>query len=229
MSLHSSSAIDTPPHRILLVEDHAIVREGIAAIFATFPSEFIVCGQADTSHLARELVTQAQPHLIVLDYFLGDGDDGARLIGELKRLRESVRILVLSLIDENDLAERALRAGAHGYLVKTQGTARLLDACRAVLAGGLYVTPELQARLLDRLSSENRQELSSCIQALTERELQILQFIGSNLPVESIAKRLGLSPRTILAHRENIKNKLGYDSADALGKFASGWVRNSRL
>jgi DNA-binding NarL/FixJ family response regulator len=219
---------DAPPYRVLLVEDHAIVREGIASILSAFPAEFIVAGQAATSRDAREKIGQLQPHLVIADYFLGDGDDGARLLGDFRQLAPSARILVLSLSEEDDLAERALRAGAHGYLVKSQGTVRLLDACRALLAGGLYISPELQARLLDRMSSPPRPaDAGSPLAALTERELQIYQLIGANLSLENIATRLGLSAKTIASHRENLKNKLGHATADALAASAAAWLRRS--
>jgi DNA-binding NarL/FixJ family response regulator len=218
---------DAPPYRVLLVEDHAIVREGIAAILSALPSEFFVCGQADTSRAARELATRLNPHLIVLDYFLGDGDDGARLIADLSRLCRHARLLVLSLTDEDDLAERALRAGAHGYLVKSQGATRFLAACRVVLGGGLYVSPELQARLLDQLGPSERPP-GGALQKLTDRELQIFQLLGANLSTDTIATRLGLSVKTVATHRENLKNKLGHGSTPALLGAARAWLQRDR-
>jgi DNA-binding NarL/FixJ family response regulator len=219
---------DAPPYRVLLVEDHAIVREGLASILSAYPAEFVVSGQAATSRDARDKVTRLQPHLIIADYFLGDGDDGARLLGDFRDLAPDARILVLSLSEEHDLAERALRAGAHGYVVKSQGTVRLLDACRALLAGGLYLSPELQARLLDRMDSTPPfVSTGSPLAALTERELQIYQLLGASLSLENIATRLGLSAKTIASHRENLKNKLGYSTADALAASAAAWLRRS--
>jgi len=218
---------DAPPFRVLLVEDHAIVREGLAAILSGYPAEFIVCGQAANSRTACELVAQTRPHLIILDYFLGDGEDGGRLIDELVKLCPKTRLLVLSLTDEDDLAERALRSGAHGYLVKSQGTDRLLDACRALLVGGLYMSPELQARLFDRLGSVPPAP-ESAYSSLTERELQVLQLLGTNLSPEVIASRLGISERTVASHRENLKNKLGHQTAQALTTAARNWLHQTR-
>jgi len=218
---------DAPPFRVLLVEDHAIVREGLAAILSGYPAEFAVCGQAATSRTARELAVQTHPHLIILDYFLGDGDDGTRLIDELVELCPNTRLLVLSLTEEDDLAERALRSGAHGYLVKSQGTDRLLEACRALLAGGLYLSLELQARLFDRLDTTYSKP-ESVFGTLTERELQIFSLLGTNLSSEAIASRLGISERTIASHRENLKNKLGHETAAELVKAARNWLRQSR-
>ena len=177
-----SPSTDAPPYRVLLVEDHSIVREGIAHILGTLPAEFTVCGQAADSRTARTLATENQPHLIILDYFLGDGDDGARLLADLRQLCRIARILVLSMTDEDDLAERALRAGAHGYIAKTQGTARLLDACRALLAGGLYVSRELQMRLLEHFGSAPQDAPSSSpLAVITERELQIFLLLATDL------------------------------------------------
>jgi DNA-binding NarL/FixJ family response regulator len=216
---------DAPPYRVLLVEDHAIVREGIAHILGTLPAEFVVCGQAADSRTARALAGEKQPHLVILDYFLGDGEDGARLLADLRQLCRTARILVLSITDEQDLAERALRAGAHGYIAKTQGATRLLDASRALLAGGLYISPELQVRLLDRLGSmPPGAPADSPLATLTERELQIFRLLAADLSLENIASRLGLSARTIGTHRENIKNKLGHQTAAQLAAAARRWL-----
>ncbi len=219
---------DAPPYRILLIEDHAIVREGLAAILAAYPAEFTVIGQAATSQAARDLATHTRPHLIITDFFLGDGGDGTRLLTDLTLLSPAARILVLSLSEETDLAERALRSGAHGYLAKHQGTERLLHAARALLQGGLYLTPELQARLFDRFEHNtlfpptNGPDVSK----LTEREHQIFQLLGTDLPLENIAQRLGISTRTIASHRENIRNKLNYQATSTLHDAARTWVKS---
>jgi DNA-binding NarL/FixJ family response regulator len=228
MSRKLKTPLNTPPYRVLLIEDHAIVREGLAAILSTYPTEFTVCAQAATSRAARELAAEHQPHLIILDYFLGDGDDGGRLLTDLALLCPQARRLVLSLSNEDDLAERAIRAGAHGYLVKTQGTERLLIACRAVLNGGFYVSPELQARLLDQIGSP-LQPPASPYTNLTDRELQIFNLLGASLSLEVIAERLGVSPKTIASHRENLKNKLGHDTASGLADAARKWLQQSRV
>jgi len=226
MSRNFKLPTDAPPYRVLLVEDHVIVREGLAAILSAYPLEFSVCAQAATSRAARELAAQRQPHLIILDFFLGDGDDGTRLLTDLSQLCPTSRRLVLSLSNEDDLAERAIRAGAHGYLVKSQGTERLLIACRAVINGGLYLSPELQARLLDRIGS-TLPPPASRYSNLTDRELQIFHLLGANLSVEAIAGRLGISAKTIASHRENLKNKLGHETTTELVEAARNWLHVS--
>jgi DNA-binding NarL/FixJ family response regulator len=211
--------------RILIVDDHPVVREGLAMQIATQP-DLEVCGEADDVPGALALLGSARPDLAIVDILLKKGN-GIDLIGRIRERFPSVRILVWSMYAENHYAERALRAGAHGYLHKGRATSHLLDAIRAVLSGKVYVSEELADSLLHRVVGGSGVERSP-IERLSNRELQAFEAIGQGQTTEKIAALMNVSPKTVETYRARIKDKLGLNNVTELVQRAAQWVLESK-
>lgn len=218
----TSSPSGTPgraPARILLVDDHPIVRQGLGLLIKGAP-DLMVCGEAEDADAAVKAVADLQPDLAVVDLSLKDRS-GLDLIKDLVRLHPGLPILVLSMHDESLQAKRVLRAGAKGYIMKQEASDRVLDAIRTVLAGGVYLSPQMSSILLEQLVGPRAASASAApLERLTDREIEVLSLIGKGLSSREIAARLGLSIKTIEAHRENIKDKLDLKNAVGLLRFA---------
>jgi DNA-binding NarL/FixJ family response regulator len=200
--------------RILIVDDHPIVRMGVRAMLEQTPG-FEVCGEAGSTAEALSLLS-ADPDVILLDLMLG-GRGGADFVAMCLRACPRTRVLVLSQHDEALYAERVLKAGAHGYLMKGEAMEDLVDALKTVLRGDIAVSARMKARLLARQFRGRSDERYSM---LSNREMQIFLLIGAGRSTGAIASELCLSPKTVGAHRENIKAKLGLDSAAELEREA---------
>lgn len=216
--------MDASTARILIVDDHPMMRRGVADLLADEP-DLTVCSEAGDAEEALRLFAEHRPDLVIVDLAL-PGEGGLRLIQRLKALNSRVKLLVLSMHDEVLYAERALRAGAGGYVKKSAHSDELLDAIRRVLKGSMYVSQELNERIVARMTGEHAAQKSG-IEALTTRELEILELIGQGLRTGEIAARLLLSVKTVERHRENIKAKLGLKSASELIRFAMNWAYGS--
>jgi len=207
--------------RILIVDDHPMVREGLTLRISTQP-DLKVCGEAATEAEALALVCELNPDLVLIDISLKSGN-GIELVKQIKSRYPDVRMLVISGFQESLYAERALRAGALGYLNKQESNDKILNAIRTVLGGHPYVSDEMAQKLLHQaLSGVPTQE--DRIQHLTDRELQIFRMIGEGLTTGAIADRLFLSTHTIDTHRENMKRKLRLKNAGELNCSAVKWV-----
>lgn len=204
-----------------VAEDHPVMREGLAALLAG-EGGFTVVGSAASARDTRTLVERTAPQVLVMDLMLAE-DDGLALIKDLAALAPALRIVVFSLHPEDIYAERCLRAGAHGYVMKREPVATLFRAVRDVAAGGFAVSPRVAAAVLGAFTGHPRQPTSGESQ-LTDRELQVFRLVGLALPTRTIAEKLGVSVKTVEAHRENIKNKLGLDSGAALTARAAHWI-----
>lgn len=213
----------TKSARILVVEDHAVVREGFVALINR-ESDLEVCGEADGASEALALIPTTKPDLVVLDLILRSGD-GMDLLRSLKERYPHLPSLVISMQDEEIYAERALRAGAKGYLMKHSAADEFLDAIRAVLAGEIYISRKMNIRMLHRMASGDTAPGDNLLHALSDRELQIYQMIGAGMSNRDIAPRLGISSKTVETHRENIKHKLGLKDGVALVQSATDWLR----
>jgi DNA-binding NarL/FixJ family response regulator len=209
---------------VAVAEDHPVMREGLAALLAG-EGGFTVVGSAGSARDTRALVARASPHVLVMDLMLAE-DDGLALIKDLAAVAPALRLVVFSLHPEDIYAERCLRAGAHGYVMKREPVATLFRAIREVAAGGISVSPRVSAAVLGALAGHARKPAGTEAQ-LTDRELQIFRLVGLALPTRTIAEKLGISVKTVEAHRENIKNKLGLDTAAALTARAAHWVNQS--
>jgi DNA-binding NarL/FixJ family response regulator len=213
-------------HRILLVDDHPLFRQGLAQLLALEP-DLAVCGQAeDTAQAVRTVETQ-RPDLVIVDISL-NGGDGIELVKDLKATHPKLPTLVVSMHDEVLYAERALRAGALGYVMKRAGTGEVLEAIRHALVGEVYVSPDMKNRLLLRLAGLPTPEMSPLAQ-LSDRELEVYRLTGDGLNLRQIAKQLKISTSTVESHRARIKEKLGLSTAAELVRHALQWSnRESR-
>lgn len=212
------------PWRILVVDDHPLVRAGLAALINAEP-DMAICAEAAGQGEALQHLRECQPDLAVVDISLSEGS-GFGLIRHLKASGLPVRVLVLSMHDESLYAERALRAGAMGYINKQEAAEHVVEAIRKVLTGKVYLSERVTDRILLGLtqSQDSVQEETSHLSGLSNRELEVFWLIGEGVGASDIAKRLHLSVKTVETHRDKLKKKLGLDSASALNRFAMQWV-----
>ncbi|MGI8437227.1 MAG: response regulator [Chthoniobacterales bacterium] len=208
--------------QVLLVDDHAVVREGLAQLLEGEP-DLAVCGEAASAEQALDVAAKARPDLAIVDISLG-GANGLELIKNLKALQPALHILVLSMHDESHFAERALRAGANGYVMKREARTQIMDAVRAVSAGQLFVSERIRAGMLHQYLHGPRKGESSPISRLSDRELEVLTLLGRGSSSKEIAARLHLSQKTVDSHRTHLKEKLNLGGASELVRFAFEWV-----
>lgn len=215
----------SPKARVLIVEDHPIFREGLVQLINR-QRDLAVCAEATDAREALAAAEQHRPDTILLDLTL-KGIGGLELLKELRFLHPKLPILVLTMSDESLYAERALRAGASGYLMKQQASSDVIAAIRAVLAGEMHMSRALEIALMRKAIAALELTASGAIGALSDRELQIFEIIGAGVPTRDIALRLGISIKTIETHRENIKRKLDLSSGSELLTRAQKWVRGA--
>ena len=205
---------------ILIIDDHPLYRQGLRRFIEAQP-DLLCCGEADSSQTALEVAVECAPDLVILDLCLRR-EDGLEVMKKLLDRCPNVRVLVLSQKDESANAEPALRAGALGYIMKEEATEELLTAVRAVLNGDMYVSRRLAAVILKKfLRGTNGDGISD---KLSDRELQVFQFLGTGLTTREIAAQLHLSVKTVETHRENIKHKLALTDASSLLRAAQRWL-----
>jgi DNA-binding NarL/FixJ family response regulator len=217
-----NTAHEIATHRILIVDDHPIVRRGLAQIINDQP-DLEVCGQAESQAEALKLLVETEPELIIVDVSLKDGS-GIELIKQIKSRLPDAKMLVSSMHDESLFAERALRAGAMGYIDKQEATERTVEAIRHVLGGRVYLSSRMADRMLHRIVAGEAEPDRSPIESLSDRELEVFELIGQGLMTRQIAKKLHLSHKTIETYRENIKQKLNLKSGAELTRHALQWV-----
>jgi len=207
--------------RILMVDDHPIVREGMALLLNA-QADLHICCEAGNAEEAVAAVAKCDPALAIVDITLL-GESGLDLIKLLRRRYPNVAILAMSLHDESIFAERALRAGAKGYLMKHEATANILLAVRMVLSGGIYLSAAMHRRLAQKLASPGDSPASP-IAGLSEREFEILHLLGLGFGTRQISEKLNRSIKTIEAHRAGLKEKLQLKSGADLVRFAAKWL-----
>ncbi|CAM3307582.1 response regulator transcription factor [Rhodothermus bifroesti] len=211
--------------RILIVDDHPLVRKGLALTLEAEP-DLEVCAQAASAEEALGLLDKVQPDLAIVDISL-PGMSGLELIKHLQAWKQHLPVLVISRHDEALYAERAIRAGARGYVMKVEAVEVIVKAVRRVLAGGLYVSEELSERLLLSMTGHRRAlETRSPVELLSDRELEVFELTGRGLTTREIAERLHLSVKTVESYRARIKAKLGLRTAAELMQHAVQWVEN---
>jgi DNA-binding NarL/FixJ family response regulator len=209
--------------RVLIVDDHPIVREGLAVRIAGQP-DLEVCGAAGDVPGALALVDAVRPDVAVVDISLKDGS-GIDLIKRIKARSAPVAVVVWSMHPEGLYAERALRAGALGYVNKARDTEEILRAIRTVLAGKLHLSDELSEQLVSRLVGRGERDANgSPVETLSDRELEAFELIGRGLATEEIARSMHVSPKTVETYRARIKQKLGLHRAAELVQHATQWV-----
>lgn len=208
----------TRKRTILLIDDHPIVRQGLSQLINQEP-DLHVTAEAASAREALEALEKAVPDIAIVDVSLDDRS-GIELIKDLRSREPNLPILALSMHDESLYAERALRAGAKGYIMKQEATEQVMTAIRKVLDNQIYVSDRMAARLLDQFVSAKPGEEDSPLGRLSDRELEIFSMIGRGLGTREIANKLFLSIKTVEAHREHIKEKLKLKSGTELMRMA---------
>jgi DNA-binding NarL/FixJ family response regulator len=213
--------------RVLIVDDHAVLREGLATQIDREP-DLEVCGEAVNASEAVAAVESLAPDLVLADINL-PGRNGLELIRDIHTLRPGLPVLVLSMHDETLFAELALRAGGRGYISKQRDGRELIGAIRRVLGGQIYLSDEISTRLLGSLTGKaQKPKTVSPVDLLTDRELEVFTLIGQAKETKEIARQLGMSGKTVEAHRAAIKRKLALKTGPELTRHAVLWVEAVR-
>jgi len=207
--------------RLLIVDDHPMMRTGLAQLIGNEP-DLKVVGEADDARQALALVEKNNFDLALLDISLPD-KNGLELIKDLRAVRPGLMILVVSMHDEMIYAERVLRAGGRGYIMKQEGGEKFLRAIRQVLSGQIYVSEKMSSRILEIFSGRPTEAVGSPVQKLSDREFEVFQLIGQGIGTRDIAEQLHLSVKTVEVHRANIKKKLSLKTAPDLVRQAVRW------
>jgi DNA-binding NarL/FixJ family response regulator len=216
-----------PKTRLLILDDHPMMREGLAQLINN-EADLTVCGEAGTGTECVELVGKLKPDLLLADISLPD-KSGIEVIKDSLALHPDVPVLVISMHDETLYAERILRAGARGYIMKQEGGQKLMAAIRKVLSGEIYVSDKISAKILESFSGRSEQVSHRPMESLSDREFEVLQLLGQGKGTSEIAKLLNLSAKTVEAHRANIKRKLELKTGPELVRYAVRWVETQKV
>jgi DNA-binding NarL/FixJ family response regulator len=211
--------------RVFLVDDHPIVRRGFQLLLGLEP-DLMVCGEADSGPAALQKILALKPDVAIVDLSL-KASSGLDLIKQLRAQSLPIKLLVFTMREEGIYAERALRAGADGYITKEEGAEKAIAAIRLLMQGKRYVSDKLAGKMMDRLAG-NGEDGEAAIDSLSDRELEVLELIGNGLGSREIAEKLHLSIKTIESHREHIKTKLGLARATELVNYAFTWSQGER-
>ena len=211
-----------PALNILLVEDHPLMREGIASQIES-ESDLVVCGEAEDANEALQMIEQLHPDLVVVDISLRSGH-GIDLVRRVHESNPKLKMLVNSMYEEEVYAERALQAGAMGYISKQAARGSLVPAIRTLLSGRTYLSPDMTDRILKSRVGGKLQVGKSPVESLSNRELEVLTLIGQGKTTGLIAKQLHLSVHTIDTYREKLKIKLHLANSAQLNRYAAQWV-----
>ena len=209
--------------KVLLVDDHPVVRHGLRGLINS-SGDMEVVGDASSSTEALQALDTANPDLVVVDLSLDEGS-GIELIKQIKSRKPAIKMLVHSMHDERLFAERALRAGAMGYLNKQDSAEQIVDALRQIMRGRVYLSTAMANLVLNRVVRGKEEEAdASPVSRLSDRELEVFTLMGRGLTTRQIAKKLHLSPKTIETHREHIKDKLNISNNNQLVRHSVQWV-----
>ena len=213
--------------KILIVDDHPIVRDGLVRLInKKAEKDLMICGEADNAADALKTIAKIRPDLVMVDISLRGGD-GIELTKSIRYQNSKLPILVLSMHDELLYAERALRAGANGYIMKNEPSEDLLQAIRKVLSGGVYISENVSSEIVHKLKRDGPGSLSSPVASLSDRELEVFNLLGRGRTTRQVADELFISMKTVETHLSRIKVKLDLDSYNELVVHAALWV-NSR-
>ncbi|MGA1823730.1 MAG: response regulator transcription factor [bacterium] len=213
--------------RILIVDDHPIMRQGLAQLINQ-DMKLAVCGEAEDANQALDIIHDTNPQMVIVDISL-KGPSGIELIKNIKVRYPSLPVLVLSMHDESLYAERAFRAGARGYIMKEEGTEKVMMAIHQILGGALYMSNKIGSKLLHKFFDTRIAKSDSPIEFLSDRELEVFRLLGRGLGTRKVAEELNLSIKTIETYRAHIKNKLKLKNASELIQNAVQWVQSENL
>lgn len=209
---------------VFIVEDHPITQAGFAALINREPDLF-VCGATDNAAAALTQIEKLKPAIVISDFTLR-ASNGIELLKNVVAVCPDVPMLVMSMHDENLFAERAMRAGARGYIMKREAADKIIPAIRTILAGDIYLSEAMQRKLLNGVFHQRKVEPGEFpLETLSDRELEVFQLIGNGFTTREIAQRLNLSPKTIDSYREHLKLKLSLKNGTELVRRAICWAR----
>ena len=212
--------------KLFLVDDHPLVREWLTNLIQQQP-DLVVCGEAATGAGAREGITKLRPNIAIVDISLEDSS-GIELIKDLRQCCPHVAVLVLSMHEESHYAERALRAGARGYVMKRETATKVITAIRQVLEGRLYVSESLATAMAAQFVAGKTLSSGSPADCLSDRELEVFELLGNGRGTREIAEGLGVSVKTVQAYCARIKEKLSVASASELIREAVRWCDSAK-
>lgn len=212
------------PHRIFVVDDHPVMRRGYAYL-VNAEMDLEICGEADSAPDALERIPEATPDLVIVDLTL-KGMGGLELIKRLQTHHDDLPVLVISMHDESLYADRALRAGARGYIMKSEVESVVVHAIRRILEGGVYVSDALSTKILLQYTGATPGDGDSPLDQLSDRELEVFEYMGRGFTTREIAEKLALSPKTIDSYRTRVKEKLAIENNSELIRHAVLWVES---
>jgi DNA-binding NarL/FixJ family response regulator len=213
--------------RVLVVDDHPMTRYGIVRLIEQEP-DLVVCGEAENASRALAAVRAFKPQVVLADLTM-PGGEGLEFIKNVRSLHPEIAVLVVSMHDEALYAERALRAGARGYIMKNEGGEKLVEAIRQVLQGKTYVSENMSGKVLEIFSGRRRREDDTTIGKLTDREFEVFRLLGQGMTTREIGQQLRLGTKTVETHRLHVREKLGLKSGPALIKYAVRWAGTQEL
>jgi DNA-binding NarL/FixJ family response regulator len=219
---HTANNSVTKKRTVFLVDDHPIVRQGLTLLINQEP-DLTVCGQAEEMHSALQAIQSCRPDIMIVDISL-NGPDGLELLKNIRTKYSGMPVLILSMHDESIYAERALRAGANGYIMKQEATEKVLVALRRILAGEIYVSDRVGNHMLQHYIRGASPLPQSSVAELTDRELEVFRLIGEGHGTRQIAEELHLSVKTVESYQAHIKDKLSLRSARELVQHAIQWT-----
>jgi DNA-binding NarL/FixJ family response regulator len=213
--------------KVLVVDDHPIVREGLAQMINREP-DLSVCGDAANMQKAVQLIDVLRPDILIVDISL-NGPDGLDLLKHIRTQDPSLPVLILSMHDESIYAERALRAGANGYIMKQEATDNVLDALRRILNREVYVSPRIANKMLQQfVGATGTDKKHSSVDELSDRELEVFRLIGAGHGTRQIAEELHLSVKTVETYQAHLKEKLVLRNSRELVQYATRWTMGAR-
>jgi DNA-binding NarL/FixJ family response regulator len=217
----NQSTVAPKKNKVFVVDDHPIVRQGLA-LMINREADMTVCGEAEDARTALQLVDSTKPDILVVDISL-NGPDGLDLLKNIRMRHPDLPVLILSMHDESIYAERALRAGAQGYIMKQEATEKVLVALRRILSREIYVSEPISNRMLQRYIGSPNESKSPSIADLTDRELEVFRLIGEGHSTRKIADELHISVKTVESYQAHIKEKLSLRSGRELVQHAIQW------
>jgi DNA-binding NarL/FixJ family response regulator len=218
MAEHPSTMI-----KILIVDDHPLLRQGIKQVIE-LEEGLRVCGEASTANDAIDLINRDKPDVVIVDITLAGNVNGIELIKSLHERFPDIKTLVLTMHDESVYAERAIRAGARGYIMKEVASKNIINAIRTILNDELYLSESISKKIIDKLVRGSADTIGISVENLSNREFEIFQLIGNGFSTKEMAKKLNLSIYTVESHKKNIKEKLKLKNSSDLVKYAIQWV-----
>jgi DNA-binding NarL/FixJ family response regulator len=208
--------------KVFIVDDHPFMRRGLAATISD-QEDLEVCGEAAGKSEAMQMIAETEPDLVVIDISLEDGN-GIELIKDIKGRWPEMKMLVSSMHEESLFAERAVRAGAMGFINKGEPVEQFVEALRRVASGRIFLSQRMTDRMLNQAISQNDDPPASPYERLSDREMEVFEMIGSGLGTKQIAAKLELSRKTVETYREHIKSKLNLSNGTELTRHAVQWV-----